>query len=64
LNEALAINNAGQIVGFGHSPTLVQRAFLLNPVPEPAAVALWAAGLAVLSWRAARSRIVDSQRAT
>lgn len=34
------INNAGQIVGYGFDPQGQMRAFLLTPVPEPAAAAL------------------------
>lgn len=48
--EAWDINNAGQIVGMGRSPSGHEEAFLLTPVPEPASwtLALGAiAGIAV-----------------
>ncbi len=35
LAEATAINDVGQIVGWGTNPAGQQRAFLLTPVPEP-----------------------------
>jgi probable HAF family extracellular repeat protein len=35
LVQANAINNAGQIVGYGINPDGVGHAFLLSPVPEP-----------------------------
>ncbi len=45
---AYDINNKGQIVGFGNNPEGHGRAFLLNPVPEPCSLALFAlAGLAL-----------------
>jgi probable HAF family extracellular repeat protein len=53
LTEAWAINNAGQIVGFGqHGGDLTRVPFLLTPVPEPgAALAASLAAAALLSRR-------------
>ena len=48
LDEALGINNFGQVVGWGNDPAGKQEAFLLTPVPEPAALAIFALGLAGL----------------
>jgi hypothetical protein len=43
LTEAWAINNAGQIAGFGqHGGELTRVPFLLTPVPEPGAAAVTA----------------------
>ncbi len=40
LIEASAINDVGQIVGYGINPDGFERAFLLNPIPEPSALSL------------------------
>lgn len=45
LTEATAINDQGQIVGYGINPNGLTRGFLLTPVPVPAAVWLFGAGL-------------------
>ncbi len=55
LQEARDINNAGQIVGWG----LVngqQRAFLLTPIPVPAAAWLLASGVAAICVAGRRKR--------
>jgi probable HAF family extracellular repeat protein len=44
LVESRGINDAGQIVGYGTAPSGQDRAFLLNPIPEPCSVALVAFG--------------------
>jgi probable HAF family extracellular repeat protein len=48
LKEAWAINDLGQIVGWGGNPSLGggNRAFLLTPVPEPTSLALFGVGAA------------------
>ena len=35
LNKAVAINNAGQIVGTGRNPSGQEHGFLLNPLADP-----------------------------
>lgn len=53
LEVATAINNNGQIVGFGVNPFGNSEAFLLTPVPIPGAVWLFGSGLlTLLGWRA------------
>lgn len=47
--QATGISESGLIVGRGFSSTLGYRAVLLSPVPEPATVLLWMAGLAGLA---------------
>jgi probable HAF family extracellular repeat protein len=48
LEEAMAINDLGQIVGWGYNPAGCNEAFLLNLVPEPATLFLFATGGLVL----------------
>lgn len=55
LRDATAINERGQIVGYGFlDGGLGTHAFLATPVPEPAAWALWLAGLALTGCAARR----------
>jgi probable HAF family extracellular repeat protein len=52
LFNAFAINDAGQIVGNGRSPSGASHGYLLTPVPEPSAILLVALSfLAVGTWR-------------
>lgn len=51
LTEAVAINNRGQIVGTGYHDGQ-QRAYLLNPVPEPSNLLLAGSVLLIASLRA------------
>jgi probable HAF family extracellular repeat protein len=61
LLQALDINNRGEIVGLGFREGEGLRAFLLTPVPEPAAACSMVVGLAVL-WLAFRARASVSRR--
>nr|WP_316642684.1 PEP-CTERM sorting domain-containing protein [uncultured Roseateles sp.] len=56
LESATALNDAGQIVGYGRLANGSTRAFLLTPVPEPETYALMLAGLGLLSLVARRRR--------
>ena len=57
--QATGISESGLIVGRAYSSTLGYRAVLLSPVPEPATVLLWMAGLAGLAlWVRQRQRPV------
>jgi len=44
LLRANAINDSGQIVGYGDSPYGDKRAYLLTPIPEPATLGLMLLG--------------------
>jgi len=50
LNEAYDINESGQIIGYGTLSTGEISAFLLTPVPVPAAVWLFGSALGLLGW--------------
>jgi probable HAF family extracellular repeat protein len=64
LTEATAINNAGEIVGFGTNPQGNTDAFLLTPLPEPASdVLLLAAAGALLRRRPPTAVAVRRRRA-
>jgi probable HAF family extracellular repeat protein len=56
LEDANAINDNGQIVGYGIGPDGNADAYLLTPTPEPATVGLLAAGLAALIARRNKRR--------
>lgn len=43
--DAVDVNNAGQIVGYGINPDGASHAFLLTPIPEPSVLALAAPAL-------------------
>lgn len=59
LNEAVAINDRGQILANSGNG----RAYLLTPVPEPAAWALLACGLALVLRQVGRQRAAGGHRA-
>lgn len=61
LQDATAINDNGQIAGFGlfNGQT---RAFLLNAAPEPSAPCILAIGLGALGLLVARKRRCASSR--
>ena len=51
LEDAVAINNKGQIVGYGVNPSGQTDVFLLTPTPEPSTVALLGvAAISLLGW--------------
>ncbi len=53
--QAFAINDYGQIVGYGYFNG-VQRAILLNPVPEPASLPLLVAAILTRTWYGRRKQ--------
>jgi hypothetical protein len=59
-----AINDSGQIVGWGRHGAMHDRAFLLTPVPEPSTLAIvgfGGVGLLLWAWRR-RGRVRGLQR--
>lgn len=54
---AQAINDAGQIVGFGDTPDGSQHAYLLSMVPEPATWSLLVGGFAMVGSAMRRQRV-------
>ena len=57
LNTATAIDDAGDIIGYGTNSGGQEDAFLLTPTPEPSTIALLLAGAACLlgcAWRRQR----------
>ena len=57
LTTATAINDNGQIVGYGTNPSGQTDAFLLTPTPEPSAFVLLAVGaVALIGYRWRRRR--------
>lgn len=61
LEDAVAINNSGQIIGYGVTTTGETDSFLLDtgaaPTPEPGSLALLGAGLAIVALRSRRKKI-------
>jgi probable HAF family extracellular repeat protein len=56
--QALGINERGWITGVAYNMlTYEASAYIMAPVPEPASLALFTAGLAVLGWRLRRRPI-------
>ena len=59
LEYASAVNDSGQIVGYGINSTGVTHAFLLTPIPEPSTFVLLGVGaisLLAFAWRRRRGR--------
>ena len=52
LEDAIAINDSGEIVGYGIDPSGQTEAFLLTPTPEPGTLSLLTiCGLCCVRWR-------------
>jgi probable HAF family extracellular repeat protein len=60
LQVATAINDSGQVVGFGTNPEGQQDAFLMDTTPEPASMALFGASAALLVMMRKKLRRPDS----
>ncbi|MGE5609900.1 MAG: DUF3466 family protein [Bacillota bacterium] len=60
LCEAFAINDLGQIVGWGTAPDGSDHGFLLTPVPEPALLPFVGAAILALGSRRLRDRRLSS----
>jgi len=60
LGQAFALNDVGQIVGYGSDPSGQSRAFLLTPVPEPTSFMLaLAAGIGLMGYVRRRRGLRD-----
>jgi probable HAF family extracellular repeat protein len=59
LIEATAINDAGQIVGYGINPQGVTSAFILTPVPEPEVYLMMGAGVCLAGVIARRRKKIS-----
>ena len=63
LYDATAVNNNGQIVGYGLNPAGQTDAFLLTPTPEPSTVVLLAVGaVALIGYRLRKKRTATRNR--
>ena len=63
LYDATAVNNKGQIVGYGLSPAGQTDAFLLTPTPEPSTLVLLAVGaVALIGYRLRKKRTATRNR--
>ena len=58
LQVATAINDSGLVVGFGINPEGQQDAFLMDTTPEPASMALFGAGAAILAMMRKKLRVL------
>jgi len=56
LEHATDVNNNGNIVGYGSTPSGRRHAFLLTPVAVPLPAAFWLFGSALFGWAATRAR--------
>jgi probable HAF family extracellular repeat protein len=59
LNYATAINDAGQIVGYGDNPEGITSAFILTPVPEPEVYLMMGVGVCLASVIARRRKQIS-----
>jgi probable HAF family extracellular repeat protein len=59
LIEAAAINDAGQIVGYGRNPQGVDSAFILTPVPESEVYLMMGAGVCLAGVIARRRKQIS-----
>ena len=64
LDAADAINDKGQIVGYGTNPAGQSHAFLMTPTPEPSTFALLAAGTLGLFGYGLRQRATKAMKPT
>jgi len=63
LEVATALNDNGQIVGYGVNPSGQTDAFLLNPVPEPSTCAMLIGGLGLFGLVVRRRKLHAERRA-